>query len=95
MAVGVWPVCDGLGIEPPRVPGDDTADIISMLKARSRADWKRRSRSFSRHRRTSRSSAAGTLGIFSVSSGGSSLRMALRVSIDESRLKARVPLSIS
>jgi hypothetical protein len=46
-------------------------------------------------RRTNRSRDGGTFGSFSVRSGGSSLRIALSVSIDELRLKARVPLSIS
>ena len=85
----------GAGTVPPSVPGDDTVDSISRLKARSRADWNRSSRSFSRHRRTSRSSAGGMFGSFSPRSGGSSFRIAPRVSIDELRLKARVPLSIS
>src|SRR5437868_4857439 len=77
------------------VPGVDIADIVSRLKARSRADWKRSSRSFSRHRRVSRSSAGGMFGSESARSGGSSFRIALSVSIDELRLKARVPVSIS
>src|SRR5207248_7660273 len=83
---------DGVVIAPPSVPDDDTLDIVSRLKARSRADWKRRSRDFSRQRRTSRSRAGGMFGSVSVRSGGSSLRIALSVSIDESRLNARVPL---
>ena len=94
VAVAVCGRC-GLGTLPPSVPGEETVDIVSRLKARSRADWKRRSRDFSRQRRTSRSRAGGVFGSFSVRSGGSSLRIAPSVSIDESRLNARAPLSIS
>src|SRR5205807_8779486 len=85
----------GVAIDPLSVPGVETDDNVSRLKARSRADWNRRSRSFSRQRRTRRSSGAGMFGNVSVSSGGSSLRMARSVSIDVSRLKARAPDSIS
>src|SRR5687768_4959637 len=73
----------------------DIVDSVSRLKARSRADWNRCSRSFSRQRRTRRSTGGGSEGSSSRRSGGSSFRIALSVSIDELRLNARVPVSIS
>ena len=67
----------------------------SRLKATSRADWKRSAGFFSRQWRTMRSSAGETLRLVSPRSGGSSLRMALMVSTEESPWKARLPDSIS
>lgn len=68
---------------------------VSISKARSWADWKRSAGFFSRQCRTMRSSAGETLALISTKSGGSSLRMALRMSADESPLKARRPETIS
>src|SRR5881396_3595359 len=47
---------------PDIVDGVENVESDSRLKARSRADWNRTSRSFSRHRRTRRSSGGGTFG---------------------------------
>ena len=62
---------------------------------KSRADWKRCSGLFSRHRRTIRSSAGETRCAGSDSSGGSSFKTAVIVSTAVSRRNARVPESIS
>src|SRR6185369_17518830 len=86
LTVGETPLTFCCGTPPASVAGIDIDDIVSRLKARSRADWKRRSRSFSRQRRTRRSSDGGMFGSRSARSGGSSLRIALSVSIDELRL---------
>ena len=75
------------------VPESDAS--VSRLNPRSRAVWKRCSRSFSRHRRSNRYSGGGAVGNTSVRSGGSSLRIAVSVSTAEFLLKARVPVSIS
>src|SRR5580704_11620062 len=65
-------------------------DKLSKSKARSRADWKRKLGSFSRQWRTIRSRPGETCRPVSVSSGGSSLRMAFMVSTLESPLNARL-----
>jgi hypothetical protein len=96
---GAWTGAIGRGVVPPSGPviGPEVeiVESVSRLNARSRADWKRCSRSFSRQRRTSRSTAGGTPGLNCVTSGGSSFRIALSVSMPELRLKARWPLRIS
>src|SRR5687767_1080156 len=77
------------------VEAEDPVDSVSRAKARSLADWKRRSGVFSRQRRTIRS-REGEIAIAVVSrSGGSLVRIAVIVSAAVSPLKARTPLSIS
>ena len=93
--VGGWCEITGRGVVPLYVPGEASDSSVSRLNARSRADWKRCSRSFSRQRRTRRSSGGGTAGLNCETSGGSSFRIALSVSIPELRLNARWPLRIS
>ena len=60
-----------------------------------RADWKRSAGFFSRQCRTSRSSSDGIFAPETSGSGGSSFRIAFIVSIAESPLNARRPVSIS
>ena len=67
----------------------------SSAKARSFADWKRCSGCFSRQRRTMRSSPGETGVVISLSSGGSSFRIAVIVSAAVSWRKARLPEIIS
>ena len=68
------------------------SDSTSKPNARSRADWNRISRVFSRQRETMRASAGGT----SAGSGsGSDFRIAVMVSAAVSRLTGARPVSIS
>ena len=97
--VGVYVVLRGMsfigaGIAHARF-GGVVPEIASSAKARSLADWKRCSGAFSRQRRTMRSSAGATARPDSPSSAGSSLRMAVMVSAEVPRWKARSPASIS
>ncbi len=64
-------------------------------KARSRADWNRCSRSFSRQRRTTVSTFGGIGTVAALSSAGWSRRIAASVSAAVSPLNARRPASIS
>jgi len=73
----------------------DSPETASRSYAMSRADWKRSSGLFSRQCETSRSSAGATLRAVSARGGGSSFRIALRTSAEESPRKARRPESIS
>ena len=63
--------------------------------ARSRADWNRFSRCFSRQWSTTRSSDAGTVSRIDVTGGGSSRRIAVIVSAPVAPSKGRLPASIS
>ncbi len=73
----------------------DEVEIASRAMPRSWAVRKRSSGRFSRQRRTMRSSAGETVREDSKRLGGSSLRIALRVSTGLSPRKARLPVSIS
>ncbi len=73
----------------------EEVEIASSAMARSCALRKRSSGRFSRQQRTMRSSAGETLRVDSKRLGGSSLRMALRVSTGLSPRKALLPVSIS
>ena len=73
----------------------EVPDSPSRAKARSRAFWIRSVRFFSRQRRMIRSIAGDTCAPETLSSGGSSFRIAFIVSTDESRRNARWPESIS
>ncbi len=75
------------------VTKNGVVDSVSRWKARSSADWKRWSGSFSRQRRTMSSSPRGQSSVWA--SAGSSLSAAFMVSMADSRAKARLPVSIS
>ena len=66
----------------------------SRAKPTSRADWKRSAGSFSRHRRTMRSSDGGSARS-PASMGGSACRIAASVSAGVTPAKGRRPPSIS
>ena len=70
--------------------GPEAPANASRAKAKSRADWKRSSGPFSRHRRTMRS-----MGVSPDSSAGSCFRMACSASTGVSPANARRPFSIS
>jgi len=73
----------------------DPVSTAESAKARSRADWKRWSGSFSRQWRITRPSSGGTREAVPLTGCGSSLRMAATVSIALSRSKGRRPATIS
>ena len=82
----------------PARPGSDGREATSSdssANARSRADWKRALRCFSRHRPTIRSSWRGIPCRSVVRSGGSDRRIAAIVSTADPAPKARRPESIS
>ncbi len=70
-------------------------DRFSRAKATSWASRKRRAGTFSRQWSMMRRRARGTGRLVPSSSGGSSRRMAAKVSLAVSRAKARLPVSIS
>src|SRR4029077_11363871 len=74
---------------------DDDPLSDSTANARSLADWNLRSAFFSRQRAKILCSPGGPCHPDSLSSGGSSRRIAVIVSADVLRLKARLPESIS
>ena len=95
-AIPIRPRRGGAGIA--SILTDDDApvfDTASSAKARSRAEWKRSSRFFSRQRRTMRSNAGEAPLAAATISGGSSRRIALIVSTAVLPLKARFPENIS
>ena len=73
--------------KPGAVTVSDEASVSA--NATSFADWKRRAGSFSRQRRTTRSSARGASGRVSVTEGGWSVRIRLIVSAGELPRNAR------
>ena len=73
----------------------EVPEIASSANPTSRAEWNLRAGSFSRQRRMIRSSPGDSCSLSVCNSGGSSFKMAFMVSMDDSPLKARCPLSIS